>query len=272
MYDISKGKKLFLGATIILGLFLGTLVTHPEEEEKLDDIRERGPTFRVHLDFNELKKTSRVETEEDLKVIMAFLRLVQKRNLNVGPKRWLGIPSLQNPGDNWLMQEIITELKPDFVIETGTFKGGSSLFYATVLEKINENGKVITVDISPQVEEASKFKIFKERVEVIKGDSVSPEVIKKIAKRVKNHKVLVTLDSLHTKEHVLKELKLYSNFVSLNSYIIVQDTILYKRDLDDGPMGAIKEFLKTNKNFVIDRSREKFFFTNYLSGFLKKVK
>ena len=119
--------------------------------------------------------------------------------------KWLSIPSQQTPCDNWVMQEIVSEINPDFIIETGTAEGGTTLFYATVLEKVNQNGKVITIDVDPQVEEASKLKIFKERVEVIKGSSVSPEVIKAIDKRVKNKKVIVTIDSLHTKEHVLKE-------------------------------------------------------------------
>lgn len=133
--------------------------------------------------------------------------------------------------------------------------GGTALFYATILEQINKEGKVITVDINPQVEEASKFAMFKEMVIVIKGSSVFPDVISEISKYVKkNHKVLVTLDSDHRKEHVLKELKLYSEFVSLNSYIVVQDTLHYLYDPDNGPMGAVKEFLKSNKNFEIDYS------------------
>jgi cephalosporin hydroxylase len=154
--------------------------------------------------------------------------------------------------------------------------GGTTLFYATVLEKVNQNGKVITIDVDPRVEEASKLKIFKERVEVIKGSSVSPEVIDKIDKRVKNKKIIVMLDSLHTKEHVLKELNLYSNFVSLNSYIIVQDTNLnghpVASDFGPGPMEAVEEFLKTNKHFKIDHSREKFLLTFYPSGYLKRMK
>jgi len=196
----------------------------------------------------------------------------------IGTVSWLGINSMQYPTDNWVMQEIISEIKPDFIVETGTANGGTALFYATVLEKINPNGKVITVDIEPQIEESSRYKTFQERVEFIKGDSVSTEVIDAIDKRVKNGKVLVTLDSLHEKEHVLKELKLYSNFVSLNSYIVVQDGYLYKYKPgylppgDKGPAGAIEEFLKHNKNFQIDHSREKYCITQYPSGFLKRIK
>jgi len=200
---------------------------------------------------------------------------------------WLGVPSVQTPCDNWIMQEIIYEVKPDFIIETGTFLGGSSLYYATVLEQVNKNGKVLTVDI----EDSRDKKVFesnlcKERVEFIMGDSVSKEVIEKISERVKNHKVLVTLDSLHTKDHVLKELKLYSQFVSPGSYIVVQDTYWdlmprsMKKELiargwtvsTPGPLEAVKEFLKTNNNFTIDKSKEKFLLTWYTSGYLKRTK
>ena len=191
---------------------------------------------------------------------------------------YLGIQSLQYPTDNWIMQEIIYEVNPDFIIETGTYLGGTTLFYADVLAMVNENGKVITIDVNPQMEKASKYKIWKERVEFIHGDSVSAGVIDLITKKVKNSKVLVTLDSLHSKEHVLQELKLYAPLVSLNSYIVVQDTHLgghpnhHHSVSGQGPWEAVEEFLKTNKNFVIDHSREKHFITQNPSGYLLRVK
>lgn len=189
---------------------------------------------------------------------------------------WLGVQCAQNPCDSWVMQEMISEIKPDFIVETGTFKGGSTLFYATVLEKVNKNGKVITVDIEPDIEKAEKFNSFKERVEVIIGDSVSPEVTGLIGEKVKGRTTLVTLDSLHTKEHVLKELQRYAPFVSIGSYIVVQDTNINGHPVrnvhDAGPWEAVEEFLKTNKNFEIDHSKEKFLTTHYPSGFLKRVK
>jgi len=200
---------------------------------------------------------------------------------------WLGVLSVQTPCDNWIMQEIIHEVKPDFIIETGTFLGGTALYYAMVLEQINKNGKVLTVDIKDSRDKkVLGSNLCKERVEFIKGDSVSKEVIDKLSERVKNHRVLVTLDSLHTKDHVLKELKLYSQFVSLGSYIVVQDTYWdlmpssMKKELiargwsvsKRGPLEAVKEFLKTNNNFKIDKSKEKFLLTWYPSGYLKRIK
>lgn len=190
--------------------------------------------------------------------------------------RFLGIPAQQNPCDLWIIQEIITELKPDFIVETGTYKGGSTLFFAAILEKINDRGKVISIDVNPQIDAASQFDTFKNRVEIIKGNSVSSKVIQMIAQRVKNDSVLVTLDSLHTKEHVLREMNLYSKFVSLGSYMIVQDTNINGHPVypkfGPGPMEAVEEFLGHNKDFEIDHSKEKFLLTSYPSGYLKRIR
>jgi cephalosporin hydroxylase len=193
--------------------------------------------------------------------------------------KFLGITSVQYPTDNWVMQEIISEVRPDFIIETGTFRGGTSLFYAVILEKVNKDGKVITVDITKPDPRVYEFDTWNERVLFIQGNSVSKKVIDRIEELVKNSKVLVTLDSLHSKRHVRKELELYSPFVSLNSYIIVQDTHLgghpddhYSGSPGDGPWAAVTEFLDENKNFIIDPGKEKYLLTQNPSGFLKRVK
>jgi cephalosporin hydroxylase len=188
---------------------------------------------------------------------------------------WLGVKSLQTPTDNWVMQEIIAELKPDFIVETGTNNGGTTLFYASILEMVNPKGKVITVDIMPEVAAVREFRVFRENVEVITGDSISPAVIDRIAERVRGHTALVTLDSLHTAAHVLRELELYSEFVPVGGYLVVQDTIANGHpvlpDFGPGPMEAVEQFLAGRSDFEIDRSREKFLLTFYRSGYLKRV-
>ncbi len=207
--------------------------------------------------------------------VVQIFSLRYRRSGILEKTRWLGVPSLQIPTDNWMMQEIIAQLKPDYIIETGTLHGGTTLFYAMVLQQVNEQGRVLTIDIGPQVEEASKFNVFRERVEVIQGSSVSPEVVKKITERVQGKTVLVTLDSDHSKEHVLRELTLYSPLVPVGSYIVVQDTNLHAHPLwlgfGDEPYQAVREFLKHHPNFKIDRARERFLLTLYPSGFLKRV-
>ncbi|MBA7669906.1 hypothetical protein ES703_78044 [subsurface metagenome] len=221
----------------------------------------------IYLDFTDIEKMR-----------MRFTKKYISTDVHFGHTKWLGIHVIQNPCDMWAIQEIITEVKPDFIIETGTLYGGSALFFASVLKDVNQNGKVITVDIDDKtkIQGASKFKLFQDYIEFIHGDSVSREVIDKIVSRIGDSlKVIVTLDSDHSKEHVLKEMMLYSKFVSLNSYLIVQDTHLDGwgvRKNFEGPMGALKEFLKTNKNFIPDHSREKFLFTWFPEGYLRRIR
>lgn len=195
--------------------------------------------------------------------------------------RFLGVPSMQYPADNWVMQEIISEIKPDYIVETGTAAGGTTLFYATVLEKVNKQGKVITIDLSsarldPKVND---FAIWKERVELIKDSSLSPRLVSMLAERLRGSKVLVTLDANHYRGYVQKEMELYAPLVSVGSYLVVQDTHLgghpnhhESEGRDGGPWEAVAAFLQTNKNFEIDRSREKHLVTQYPSGYLKRIR
>ena len=198
---------------------------------------------------------------------------------------WLGRPIIQYPNDMFGMQEIIWNVKPDLIIETGIAHGGSLIFYASLLELIGQ-GEVLGIDIDIRKhnkKEIKKHKMFK-RIKMIEGSSIDEEVMKKVAKIAKKHKkILVCLDSLHTQEHVLKELNLYSKFVSRGSYLIVFDTIieyLPKGFFDDrpwdkgnSPTTAIKSFLKKNKKFVIDEEIEnKLVITSAPGGFLKRIK
>lgn len=214
--------------------------------------------------------------ESDRNVAEKFQRMYYDSLVWLNSTTWLGVPSEQAPTDNWSMQEIITETRPDYIIETGTANGGTTLFYATVLSFVNPDGKVITVDVEPHVEKASKLPIWKQRVEVIVGSSVDPKVADHIAQEVSGKKVLVTLDSLHTDDHVLREIEIYSKLVTPGSYLVVQDTNINGHPVNPGwgpgPMEAVDDFMKTHDNFVADRSREKFLLTHYPKGWLKRVK
>jgi cephalosporin hydroxylase len=208
-------------------------------------------------------------------VIADFTKLYYASNVHYRTK-WLGVPTLQNPCDMWVLQEIITEIKPDFIVETGTFRGGGSLFLASILRLVNPTGKVLTVDIEPQIGQASLHPVFKEAVEVYTGSSVASDIVEAIAKRVTGRRVLVTLDSDHAASHVLKELEIYSRFVSVGSYLVVQDTAHNGHPLPTeykggGPMAAVQEFLKKHRNFVPDRSREKFLLTFFPQGYIKRL-
>lgn len=198
---------------------------------------------------------------------------------------WLGRPIIQYPGDMFAAQEIIWEVKPDLIIETGIAHGGGLIFYASMLELIGK-GEVLGIDIDIRKhnkKKIEKHKLFK-RIKMIEGSSVDKEVIKKVTDIVKKHKkIMVCLDSLHTHDHVLKELNLYSKFVSPGSYLVVFDTIIEylpkgffnNRPWDKGnsPVTAIKSFLKKNKDFIINKDiGNKLAITSTPGGFLKKVR
>jgi cephalosporin hydroxylase len=194
---------------------------------------------------------------------------------------FLGIDSMQYPADNWVMQEIINEVRPDFVIETGTAAGGTALFYATVLEKVSPGGKVITTNIAPYVPDpkVQQFATWRDHVEYIQDSSTSPQLMRTLTERTRGAKVLVTLDSNHERDYVLKEIQLYAPLVSVGSYLVVQDTHLgghpnhhESEGTDGGPWAAVQLFLQTEKNFEIDHRREKHLVTQYPSGFLKRIR
>jgi cephalosporin hydroxylase len=140
---------------------------------------------------------------------------------------WLGVSTQQFPDDVWIHQEILTEMKPDFFFETGTFHGGSALIWAMVLSQVNPEGRVITIDIADRheingktmlmLERAENFPIWKERVVFIRGRSIDPQVVNEVKNRVKGKKVVVILDSVHTKDHVLAELRAYSSIVPVSA-------------------------------------------------------
>jgi cephalosporin hydroxylase len=190
--------------------------------------------------------------------------------------RWLGIQTEQNPMDAWIIQEIIFETKPDFVVECGSFKGGSAALWATVLAQVNPLGRVITVDIEDMMQEARKLPIVKERVDFLLGSSTDPAIVSEITRRVQGKNVLVILDSLHTEEHVLRELKAYSPLVKIGGYINVQDTNINGHPVlpgvGPGPNEAVKAFLAGNDSFIVDKTRDRLQLTFCPGGYLKRVK
>lgn len=191
---------------------------------------------------------------------------------------WLGVQTWQNPNDVWIHQEIITEIKPDFIVECGTHAGGSACIWAMVLEQVNPEGKVITIDIDDEPVKTSgveKIPIWK-KCQFLHGSSTDPKIVEKVTELVKGKKVMVILDSLHTRDHVLAELKAYSPLVNVGSYLIVQDTNVnghpvYKAH-GPGPYEAVEEFLAGNRDFVSDRRRERLMFTMHPTGYLKRLR
>ena len=141
---------------------------------------------------------------------------------------WLGRPIIQYPQDMIAMHELIWQVKPDLIIETGIAHGGSLIYYASLLELIGK-GEVLGIDID--IRDHNKKEILNhfmlKRITMIEGSSTAPEILEQIEIHVHGKKnVMVLLDSNHTHDHVLRELRLYSKFVTKGSYLVVFDTII----------------------------------------------
>jgi cephalosporin hydroxylase len=193
---------------------------------------------------------------------------------------WLGVPIIQTPEDLILMQELVFKVQPDVIIETGIAHGGGLIFYASLMELLGK-GKVIGIDIDIRAhnrEVVEKHPTFK-RIELIQGSSTSDEIIQEVREKVpKDSRVIVFLDSDHTKAHVLKELQIYRQFIMPGCYIVVLDTdssdmaklgVCDEKYLD-GPKEAIYQFLEENDDFAIDTSFNKLFISTSPDGYLKR--
>lgn len=185
---------------------------------------------------------------------------------------WLGQPIWQYPQDVWIIQEVIGEFKPDLIIETGTFMGGSAYFFACLCELLN-HGKVVSIDISPVKT------IPHDRITYITGSSIEQNVVeqvKNIMSNVNPAKVLVILDSAHNAEHVLNELKIYSKLIPVGSYIHIQDGCIdvlpqFKKGRP-GPLVAVKEFLRETRHFTREIDIElKYVMTAHPYGWIRKI-
>lgn len=198
---------------------------------------------------------------------------------------WMGRPIIQYPQDMIAMQEIIWDIKPDLIIETGIAHGGSLIFYASLLELI-ANGEVLGIDIDIREhnrKEIEAHPMFK-RIKMIQGSSVTEEMVELVKPYAEGKKkILVCLDSNHTHEHVLRELELYAPFVTVGSYLVVFDTIVQDLPDDylpgrewakgDNPKTAVWEFLKKHDHFEIDKSIDnKLLISVAPDGYLKRIR
>jgi cephalosporin hydroxylase len=185
--------------------------------------------------------------------------------------RWLGVLVQKNPFDLWVYQELIIETHPDVLIEAGTFKGGSAYFFASILDFLGK-GRVYTIDIEEQPNRPQH-----RRINYLLGSSTSEAVVQKIKNAIlPGEQVMVSLDSNHSKAHVLNELKIYSDMVTLGNYLVVEDTNVNGHPVwpgfGPGPWEAVQEFLKADSRFVADKSRERFGMTFNPRGWLKRVR
>jgi len=197
---------------------------------------------------------------------------------------WMGRPIIQLPQDMIAMQELVWRIKPDLIIECGIAHGGSILYYASLLQLLG-HGEVlgIDVDIRPHNRQAIEEHPMAHRVTMLEGSSISPEMVAKVSKLAEGKKVIVVLDSNHTHEHVLAELRAYAPLTSLDSYCVVMDTVVEDMPEDafpDRPWGvgnnprtAVWAYLKETEDFVIDAAvHDKLVITVARDGYLRRVR
>jgi cephalosporin hydroxylase len=177
---------------------------------------------------------------------------------------WLGLPIIQMPQDILLTQEIIWECKPDVIIETGVAWGGSVVLYASILQLIGK-GNVVAVDVNLMDHVTAQIMgySFSNRINLYKGSSVDPSIVSRIKSHIEpGQSVMVLLDSSHTHEHVLAELKLYAPLITKGQFLIVSDTVVddippqghRPRPWGPGnnPKTALVSYLKSTDRFVVD--------------------
>jgi cephalosporin hydroxylase len=178
---------------------------------------------------------------------------------------WLGRKTLKCPLDMWVYQEILFETRPDVILETGTHRGGSALFFASMCDLIGV-GRVLTVDITEKPDRPEH-----PRITYLLGSSTSEETLAAMNGAIgSGERVMVVLDANHHADHVLQEMRLYAPLVTPGNYMIVEDTNIgyWKPEWEPGPMRAVEQFLAEDDRFTIDRAREKFFMTWNPNGYL----
>lgn len=198
---------------------------------------------------------------------------------------WLGVPIIQLPADIVVLQEIIWETRPTVIIETGVARGGSVVFSASMLQLLGEGFVIgIDIDIRPHNRKTIESHPLAHRIHLIEGSSVDAEVVASIKRLVPaGARVMVILDSLHTHEHVLTELRAYSSLVSPGQFLVVADTgvgvkeaehLHFDRwDASNNPLTALKAFLVESDRFEQDPFYNgKLLMTSSPGGYLRCTK
>jgi cephalosporin hydroxylase len=198
---------------------------------------------------------------------------------------WLGLPFIQMPQDMAVTQEIIWETKPDVIVETGIAWGGSVLFSASLLHLIGK-GEVIAVDLNlyDHVREQIMSYPFSNRIHLYKGSSTDPAIVAEIKSHVKSgQKVMVMLDSNHSHQHVLDELRLYAPLITKGQYLVVSDTIVEDIPRQEhrprpwgpgnNPKTALRQYMKETDRFELDQYiNDKLLLTYTPDGYCRCIK
>ncbi|MGB9365888.1 MAG: CmcI family methyltransferase [Xanthobacteraceae bacterium] len=183
---------------------------------------------------------------------------------------WFGYLMLKCPLDLWIYQEIIVKTRPDVIVETGTFAGGSALYMAMLLDQL-DHGRIVTVDIEERAGRPQH-----PRVTYLSGSSTAGDVIDRVHAAVGSARALVILDSDHSAGHVYDEMVAYGPLVQVGDYMIVEDTNVNGHpaypEFGPGPMEAVDRFMAETDEFVIDPRCERFMMTLNPRGYLRRQK
>jgi cephalosporin hydroxylase len=186
--------------------------------------------------------------------------------------RWLGHEVWKFPLDLWIYQEIVHEVRPRLIVETGTRFGGTTVFLAHLLDLMEADGRIVSVDINAGAQPPHP------RITYLDGSSTDPAIVERVrSSAADGGPVLVILDSDHRTPHVRDEITAYAELVTPGSYLIVEDTntgghpVQHPEVPDGGPMTAVEELLARDERFEVDRRRERFWVTNNPSGYLQRV-
>jgi cephalosporin hydroxylase len=254
----------------------------------------------VEFDKEVVNRLNAVDKNDDLKsAAHAFMKssLLPMYSYNF---KWMGRPIIQYPQDMVAMQELVWEVKPDLIIETGIAHGGSLIMNASLLALLDYNDAIesgelldpnkpkrrvlgIDIDIREHNRKAIEAHPMSNRIDMIQGSSIAEDIVNQVKAYAKNYKrILISLDSKHTHDHVLEELKAYAQLTSFGSYCVVFDTVVedMPKELSgdrpwgpgDNPKTAVWEYLKSHPEFEIDKSiQNKLLITVAPDGYLKRV-
>lgn len=210
-------------------------------------------------------------------LVINLFHLIYYNSKESWPKNtFLGHQVMQCPFDLYLYQELISRIRPPFILQTGVFNGGSLLYLASLLDLIGADPSAVAVGVDITLTHEARS-LSHPRIRLVEGSSTNSETVKRIKEILPASEGFVSLDSNHTKEHVANELKIYRDFVAVGSYLVVEDTSInghpVARNWGDGPFEAVEDFLKEEDRFVQD---DELWRRNLLSfhryGWLKRIR
>lgn len=232
-------------------------------------VRSEYDTIRILL-----HKRIYASLKNEKAIVDSFHKFYYDHHIFVEPlctARWFGVNAKKCPFDLWIYQELIYDIRPDLIVECGTSAGGSALFFASICDLLGK-GRIITMDVAER-----EGRPRHPRIEYVLCASTDPKTVRVVEDAVRDAQtVMVILDSDHSRQNVLDELRTYNRFVTPGSYIVVEDTNINGHpvfpEFGPGPHEAVEEFLKENSNFAVDKSREKFYLTFNPDGYLKRIR